>query len=80
MRTKLALLGLGAAVAAAVLPIATASAYCDPDTGTGGSGCNNSCVETGERYEAYRQTIEAKTGHKVALPSYWDIFLCPEYS
>ena len=75
MRSTLALAGLGLGLALTVLPATSASAYCGPDTGAGDPGCQNGCVETGERYEALRASIEAKTG--AVLPSYWDIVLCP---
>jgi hypothetical protein len=72
VRTKLAFVALGVGVAAALLPLAPASANCDPDTGLGDGSCTNGCVETGKRYEALR----AKAGHDL-LPSYWDVISCP---
>lgn len=74
MRTKLALAGLLAGVAASFVP--SASAYCEPEiivVEGGSGGCRNSCVETGQRYESAREKLD-KTGK---LPSYWDIFVCP---
>jgi hypothetical protein len=78
MRTQLVLAGLLAGVAATVAPLAPASAYCEPEiiVVEGGSGeCRNSCIETGERYEAARHKLGEKYGEMV--PSYWDIFVCP---
>lgn len=76
MRTQLALAGLVAGVAAS-FAAPSASAYCEPEVivieGGSSGGCRNSCVENGERYENAREKFD-KTG---ALPSYWDIFLCP---
>jgi hypothetical protein len=76
-RAALALAGLVAGVVTALGPVGPASAYCDPDTGAGDPGCSNSCYETGERYEAVRAKVEGHGG--IHLPSYWDLFLCPEY-
>lgn len=77
MRTKLLLAGLLAGVATSVVPMAPAAAYCEPEViviegGGSGGGCRNSCVETGERYEALREKVTA-----VDLPSYWSLFACP---
>jgi hypothetical protein len=73
MRRHLALAGLAVGLAVTVLPIAGASANCDPDTGLGDGGCTNGCMQAGERYEALR----AKVGGD-ELPSYWDVFNCPQ--
>lgn len=76
MRAKLALAGLLAG-AAASLAAPPASAYCEREIivleGQEESGCRNSCIETGERYENARQKLD-KTG---LLPSYWALFMCP---
>lgn len=81
MRAKLVLAGLVAGVAATVAPLSPASAYCEPEIilvegQPSSGGCRNSCVETGERYEAAREKVEWYGGGAVALPSYWDVFAC----
>jgi hypothetical protein len=69
-RVVLAALGL----AARVLPLAGASANCDPDTGLGDGGCSNGCMSTGAAYE----NLRAHVGDKAPLPSYWDLVSCPQ--
>lgn len=74
MRTTLATAGLLAGLTLAVVPLAPAAAWCDPELdleGSGSGGCRNSCVENGERYERLR------TDHGLPGPSYWDLFVCP---
>lgn len=73
MRTKIALAALVVGLGVSSAPLSPAAAYCEPQpTTNGSSGCTNSCMETGRRYESLR----AKLGTKV-LPSYWDLFACP---
>jgi hypothetical protein len=74
MRTKLATAGLLAGLATALAPVAPAAANCDPQIiATGPSGCTNGCMETGKRYEEVRDRLGGKV-----LPSYWDLFACPQ--
>jgi len=73
MRTKLAVAALVAGLAATLAPLSPASAYCEEDPVLTTRSCTNSCMENGRRYEELR----AKLGLSV-LPSYWDIFLCPQ--
>lgn len=79
MRARLLVAGLVAGAAVSVVPLAPASAYCEPEiivVEGQQQGCRNSCMETGERYEKARRVVEDKTG-VVALPGYWDLFACP---
>jgi len=73
MRARTGLVALGLCLAAAVLPLASASANCDPDTGLGDGGCTNGCMSTGAAYENLRAHAGGDT-----LPSYWDLVNCPQ--
>jgi hypothetical protein len=78
MRTKLALAGLVAGLAA-LAPVAPASAQCDPDpTLSAGAtrSCSNSCTETGNAWEKVRGNLADKGIGGV--PSYWDLFACTQ--
>jgi hypothetical protein len=59
MRTRLALLGLVAGLAAA-LPAAPASAYCDPVTSAVTGGCSNPCTVVNAAL--HRVSDQIKTG------------------
>jgi hypothetical protein len=77
MRTKLAVAGLVAGLAA-LAPVAPASAQCDPDPGifSGTRACSNSCTETGNTWEKVRGNLADKGIG--GIPSYWDLFACTQ--
>lgn len=74
MRTKLAIAGVVAGLAA-LAPAAPASAQCDPQIVTGGSGCANSCTELGNAVDKATAGLRDKFG---VVPSYWDLFACTQ--
>lgn len=65
MRTRLALTGLVAAVAACVAPAATA--YCGEER-----PCRTACDDVADTYDR----VNDKAGQP--LPGYRDIFMCPQ--
>ena len=80
MRVKLVLAGLVAGAAAAVAPVAPASAYCaepiiviDDGSGGGSPQCTNGCYQAGEAYENATASLREKFS---VIPSYWDLFAC----
>lgn len=78
MRSKLALAGVVAGVAAALAPVAPASAQCDPQIvvigdGGGSGGCSNGCMDTGNAFNAAQQKALGRV-----VVDYWDYFLCTQ--
>jgi hypothetical protein len=77
VRTKLALAGLVAGLAA-LAPVAPASAQCDPQIGTEtGSGCSNGCTETGNAIDKVLTAVDDRVA-AADLPGYWDVFACTQ--
>ncbi len=75
MRSRLALAGVLAGLAA-LAPVAPASAQCDPQIlAGGGSGCTNGCTETGNTVDKATAGLRDKFS---AVPSYWDLFACTQ--
>jgi hypothetical protein len=68
MRRRLALAALGTGIAATLLPVTSASAYCDPVTSSVTGHCTNPCTAVGGAY----QTADRKAGDR--LPDV--VFIC----
>ncbi|HEU0130041.1 MAG TPA: hypothetical protein VFQ85_03500 [Mycobacteriales bacterium] len=64
MRSKLALAGLVAGLAAALAPIAPASAQCDPQVFDleGSGGCANGCEDFSRTYDSLAEQAHLPTG------------------
>ena len=73
MRSKLVLAGLAVGVAASFLPIAPASAQCDPVLVGDGGGCSNGCMEAGRTWNGAQEKALGKV-----VVDYWSIFLCTQ--